>query len=343
MNSEPLIPSTPLTIAWNFTYVCNMGCKHCYSRTEQGKELTQGQQTRILKKFIRAKVMNINFGGGECLMRPSFFPIAQLAKEKGIGVALSSNGWLIDDAMARRLASLKVDVVNISIDSVDPQKHDNFRGTPGSFKKAITAISLLKKQGIRVKMMSVLSKLNYQEVEELVKLAETLKVDEIELKNYKPAGKGLTNSNQYDLKPIEWKKLYLKITDMQKSASISINLGAEPILCLLKRSVNSEDDKDLVNGSPCGKLSLCVKPNGDITPCVYMNLVIGNMLKDDLAYIWKNSAILRQLRCRKPEGKCKQCSHFRLCLGGCFSNSYNILGRMDAPDPHCWWQPKTDK
>jgi len=320
-----------------------MNCEHCYSRTEQGKELTQGQQSRILKKFIKAKVMNINFGGGECLMRPSFFPIAQLAKKNGISIALSSNGWLINDAMAQKLASLPIDVVNISIDSADPYKHNKFRSTPGSFKKAITAINLLKQQGIRIKMMSVLSRLNYQEVEELIKLAESLNVDEIEFKNYKPAGKGLANSSQYDLEPIEWKELYTKIIDMQKSASISINLGAEPILCLLGRSINNEDDKDLTSGSPCGKLSLCVKPNGDVTPCVYMNLVIGNMLKDDLPYMWKNSAILKQLRCRKPEGKCKQCPHFELCLGGCFSNTYNILGRMDGPDPHCWWQSKKDK
>lgn len=341
MKLDSSIPSAPLAIAWNFTYSCNMNCEHCYSRAEQGKELTQKEQLCALKKFIKAKIMSINFGGGECLLRPSFFPIAQLAKENNISVALSSNGWLINNIMARRLALLPVDVVNISIDSANFHKHDKFRATHGSFKKAVTAINLLKQQGVKVKIKSVLSKLNYQEIEKLIKLAETLSVDEIGFQSYKPAGKGLINRDKYDLTPAEWKEIYKKLITLQKCTKIvNINLDVEPIFCLFIKFQTNKKSKRLINGSSCGKLSLCVKPNGDITPCAFMNLVIGNILKDDLLYIWKNSPILYQLRYKKPRSKCKKCLRFKWCLGGCTSNAYNVLGYINAPDPHCWWQPK---
>lgn len=343
MKSNLTIPSAPLAIAWNFTYLCNMNCGHCYSRTERGRELTQKEQKYVLKKFIKAKVMSINFGGGESLLKPSFFSIAQLAKKNNISIALSSNGWLIDNAMAKRLSLLPVDVINISIDSADPNKHDKFRATQGCFKRAVSAIRLLKQKGLKVKIMSVLSRVNYREIEKLIKLAEKLKVDEIGFKNYKPAGKGFANRDRYDLSAVEWKKVYEKLIKLQSYSAVNINLGVEPVLCLLTNPRVDEENRKLINGSPCGKLSLCVKPNGDITPCAYINLVIGNILRDNLLSIWQNSPILYQLRNKKPSGKCKICPNFKLCLGGCFSVAYSITGRLDAPDPHCWWQPSINK
>jgi len=340
MNTGISIPSAPLSIAWNFTYSCNMNCEHCYSRTEQGKELTNEEQEYVTKQLIKAKILHINFGGGEPLIRPSFFFIAQLAKKFGIGISLSSNGWLIDNRVAKSLASIKVDVVSISIDSTNPEKHDKFRNCSGSFNRAIEAIKLLKQQGLKVKIFSVLSKINYKEVKELIKLAETLEVDELLFKNYKPAGKGLINVDRYDLTPQEWEKVYKKLIKFQRHSKVNIGLGAEPLLHLLSESPSENDEnQSLIRGAPCGKLSLCIKPNGDITPCAYVNLVLGNMLKDDLLYIWQNSPILYQLRNKKPTGKCTKCPNFEWCQGGCFAAAYNTSGCIDAPDPHCWWQP----
>lgn len=336
------IPSSPLSIAWNFTYRCNMNCEHCYSRTEQGKELSREEQEQVLKKLIESRVIQISFGGGEPLLCPHFLPIAQSAKENGINVALSSNGWLIDDIVTQNLLSIKIDAVNISIDSANQEMHDKFRNCPGGFNKAIGAVSLLKKYGLKVKIVSVLSRINYQEVENLTRLAEDLKVDELMFRNYKPAGKGLVSVDRYDLTPIEWKETYRKLIELQKYSKVNINMGigAEPILYLLTGFPADDGCQPLVHGSPCGKLSLCIKPNGDITPCAYMNLPLGNILKDGLLDVWQNSPVLYQLRHKEPKGKCVKCPSFKQCLGGCSSAAYNTSGCIDSPDPHCWWQPE---
>lgn len=342
MIKDSFLPVSPIAVAWNFTYSCNMNCEHCYSRTEKGKELSPEKKEYVLKKLIEAKVLQINFGGGESLLRPELFPLIRLAKKNNIDVAVSSNGWLINKKMAEKLLKVGVDCVNISIDSSNPNKHDKFRNTPGSFKRAVSAIKTLKKLGIKVKIFTVLSRLNFKEIEKIIKLAENLRVDEIVLKNYKPAGKGLINI-QYDLKPLEWKNLYLKLMKIKKRARVKINLGAEPILCLLKKipSETETENNFSIRGDPCGKLSLCLKPNGDITPCAYIsNVVLGNMLEDDLLRVWNYSPFLLKLRNKKPKGKCKLCPYFKVCMGGCFSIAYNLTGDINAPDPHCWWGGK---
>lgn len=335
------IPASPIAIAWNFTYSCNMNCDHCYTRTEKGKELSHKEKMLALEKMLESKVLQINIGGGEPLLSPSFFHIARHAKKNGMDVALSSNGSLIDEKMAKKIADSGVDCVNISLDSTDPQKHDKFRNFPGAFKKAISAIKFLKKYKVKVKIVSVLSRLNFKETEKIVNLGIRLKVNEVIFKNYKPSGKGLINLDQYDLTPKEWKKLYTKLFRLKRSSPVRINLGAEPILVLLEKTKRKKEDQILFSGNPCGTLSLCIKPNGDITACVYVKVIIGNIIKDDLLKIWHQSPFLLKVRNKKPEGKCKICPHFEKCLGGCFAVSYNLRGKINSPDPHCWWAPKT--
>ena len=92
----------------------------------------------------------------------------------------------------------------------------------------------------------------------------------------------------------------------------------------------------LVPGSVCGKLSLYVKPNGEITPCGFIPVPIGNILRDDFGKVWRESKLLGHLRNKAAAGKCSGCAKFSSCLGGCTARAYAVYGAWDAPDPHCW-------
>ena len=96
------------------------------------------------------------------------------------------------------------------------------------------------------------------------------------------------------------------------------------------------EDNPLVKGSTCGKLSLHLRPDGDLTPCGFIPLVVGNILRDDFEDIWYDSPILKQMRNKEAKGKCTGCDSFESCLGGCTARSFATTGDFNEPDPHCW-------
>ncbi|HEX9191846.1 MAG TPA: SPASM domain-containing protein, partial [Candidatus Deferrimicrobiaceae bacterium] len=79
-----------------------------------------------------------------------------------------------------------------------------------------------------------------------------------------------------------------------------------------------------------------VKPNGEITPCGFIPVTIGHILRDDFAEVWHHSKVLDHLRNKAATGKCTGCAKFSACLGGCTARAYAVYGAYDAPDPHCW-------
>jgi radical SAM protein with 4Fe4S-binding SPASM domain len=98
------------------------------------------------------------------------------------------------------------------------------------------------------------------------------------------------------------------------------------------------DETAMVKGSVCGKLSLNIKSNGDITPCGFIPSIIGNIVRDDLKEVWKNSQVLDKLRNKTAKGKCASCSDYAECLGGCSARALAMTGDFNNPDPHCWVQ-----
>ncbi len=326
------IPSAPLTINWAVTNRCNFGCKHCYSRSDTTKELAFDTLCELIKKISAAKVFSINFGGGEPVLRKDIFEIARFAADCGLAVSMNSNGFLINKNTALKLKEAGFRKVGISIDSPRAEVHDSFRGMRGSHGKATLALKHLKEVGIETSISSVICKINYNDIDGLIGHAISLGVHNINFHNFKCSGLGFTNKDELDLSPEEWKEFYLYVS-RQKSEVKNLHISLEdPIIASL--GLNNGDS--LVKGSVCGKLSLNIKSNGDITPCGFIPIVIGNLCNDDLVDIWDNSPVLDKLRNKTPKGKCQKCGHYSDCLGGCSARALALTGDINNADPHCW-------
>lgn len=324
--------SAPLTFNWTLSFQCNFSCAHCYSRDEHSAELSTSDIRRIIDTLAEKQVPFINFGGGEPLIRPDLYEITRYAVTRGLNVSMNSNGWLIDTEAAKAIRESGFKTVGISIDSAVPELHDDFRCMPGSFERAVGALDALRDGGVKTTMSSVISRMNYQSFRDLLQLARDHGVEQVYLHNLKCSGRGFTNREELDLSPQEWKAFYqeaLEVKAITKDIKISFD---DPVIA----SLPQYEENPLVAGSSCGKLSLHLRPNGDITPCGFIPLVVGNILRDDFDKIWYDSPVLNAMRNKKASGKCGGCDSFERCLGGCTARSYATTGEFSQPDPHCW-------
>jgi GeoRSP system radical SAM/SPASM protein len=295
-------------------------------------ELSFEMLCSLIDKLAAAKVFSVNFGGGEPLTRKDIFEVAAYASELGLAVSMNSNGFLIDRTMAQKLKKAGFKKVGVSIDSAKPEVHDAFRGIKGSHGRAIAALGYLKEAGIETSISSVICKINVGDIEGLIQQALSLGVGSLNFHNFKCSGLGFTNRDSLDLNPEEWREFYV-YTTAQKDKIKGLHISLEdPIIA----SLGYRNDEALVKGSVCGKLSLNIKANGDITPCGFIPIVVGNLCNDDLLKIWNDSPVLEMMRNKTPRGKCLKCGHYEDCLGGCTARALALTGDINNPDPHCW-------
>jgi AdoMet-dependent heme synthase len=324
---------SPLTINWAVTNRCNFKCRHCYSRTDPSDELDNKTLLTCIEKIVKAGVLSINFGGGEPLLRKDLLEIAAFSSGKGLRVSMNSNGYLIDRERAKGLKAAGFSKVGISLDSHVPDVHDGFRGIPGSHQKAVAALAHLREEGIKTSISTVICKINHTAIADLIAFAKEHRVHQLNFHNFKCSGLGYSNKDELDLSPAEWKEFYLAaMKAKERVTGMEISLD-DPIVASLGLNTGV---KTLVKGSVCGKLSLNIKSNGDITPCGFIPIVAGNIVTDDLKEIWINSPVLEKMRNKQPTGKCAACSDYDECLGGCSARALAMTGDINNPDPHCW-------
>jgi GeoRSP system radical SAM/SPASM protein len=286
-----------------------------------------------IEKIVKAGVLSLNFGGGEPLLRSDLQDIASFASQKGLRVSMNSNGYLVDGDRARSLKASGFSKVGISLDSHLPDVHDGFRGIRGSHRKAVAALAHLKDAGIKTSLSAVICRINHNAVHDLIAFALQHGVRQLNFHNFKCSGLGYSNKDELDLSAAEWKEFYVSAMKAKKDVKdLEISLD-DPIIASL--GMKTETDS-LVKGSVCGKLSLNIKSNGDITPCGFIPIVIGNIVKDDLKEVWYHSSVLDQMRNKKPTGKCASCGSYEDCLGGCSARALALTGDFNNPDPHCW-------
>ena len=327
-----IVLKAPLTINWAVNNTCNFHCRHCYSRVDTAAELDSATLCGCMAKVAAAGVMAVNFGGGEPLLRPDILEIARCASGLRMAVSMNSNGYLIDADRAAALKEAGFTKVGISIDSHEPALHDTFRGVEGSHERAVAALRHLRAAGIRTSISTVICTFNHTHVSELIQFATLHQVGQLNFHNFKCSGLGLANKDELDLTPEQWREFYreaLKAKGTVPGLDISLD---DPIIA----SLGLTDASKPVKGSVCGKLSLNIKSNGDITPCGFIPLVIGNIVNDDLKEVWRTSPVLYKMRNKQPKGKCAGCDSYEDCIGGCSARALAMTGDINSPDPHCW-------
>lgn len=332
MKTDVDILSAPLTINWSLSYQCNFTCSHCYSRDLEEEGLALEGIFTIVDLLAEKGVVFVNFGGGEPLIYSDLHQVAAYAVDAGLKVTMNSNGYLLSGAEAAKIAQIGFHSVGISIDSPHEEVHDRFRNRPGSFHRALAALDHLEGAGVPSTVSCVVNRQNVHDWEGMIELCRAHGAGTLYLHNYKCTGMGLVNMGDLDLDPEEWGRFYGRALEVKRKVrDITISFD-DPIMAALP----GYSPETAVPGSTCGKLSLHLKPNGDLTPCGFIPIVIGNIIDNEFDDIWFRSPVLERMRNRIPQGKCDGCSSYEACLGGCTARVFAMTGTFEEPDPHCW-------
>lgn len=349
----------PFLIVWNFTNMCNLRCMHCYQRAGAPlpDELTLEEKLRVVDELDRAGVASIAFSGGEPTIHPHFHKVLRETAKRGIHAAVATNGWLfanINELVKAKEEGLRY--VEVSIDSADPDKHDKFRGVKGSWERAVKTLENAVKLGMDHGMAVTITKLNIGEVKELLDLAEEIGVKRVIFFNFVPTGRGLDNM-WLDLDPVEREKFLRDIyLEMKRRPGLQIvstapqygrvalqaSSGQEvaPTHFMVSGDPVTKAVAEFVGGCGAGRIYAAIEPNGDVTPCVFLPVVVGNLRKQSFWDIWTKSLLFEQLRDRNNlKGFCKECPYKYIC-GGCRARAYGYYGDPLAPDPGCIYNLK---
>ena len=177
---------------WNLVRRCNLNCIHCYSLScdkDFPGELSTAEVFEVMDDLKAFRVPVLILSGGEPLLRPDIFEISARAKSMGFYVGLSTNGTLIDEARAERIAAVGYDYVGISLDGIG-DVHDRFRRQEGAFDAALRGMRLCHARGIKVGLRFTMTERNAHDLPALLDLMEREDVDKFYLSHLVYAGRG---------------------------------------------------------------------------------------------------------------------------------------------------------
>jgi radical SAM protein with 4Fe4S-binding SPASM domain len=353
---KPFVPGSPFLIVWDITYACNLNCKHCYANA--GKKLSNELDTEEAKQVIdqldKASVPIIAFSGGEPLVRQDIFELTKYAHDKGIYVALATNGTLISKKKAREMKHAGIEFVQISLDGSSKEIHDTFRGIDGVFDKAVQGIKNVVAEDFFVNIATTATQYNYKQIPEIIELSKKLQVKWFMMYNFVPTGRGEFIANN-DLDPDQREELLFTLWKKLKNETEINVLSTAPQFARVAIEHESADNNkiiptqfynphlsdklinlaEFIGGCGAGRFYMAIRPNGNIEPCVFFPLTIGNIINDDFETLWKSNPILKDLRDKnKEKGNCGNCKYRYYC-GGCRARAYSYLQDYLREDIGC--------
>jgi mycofactocin biosynthetic radical S-adenosylmethionine protein MftC len=317
----------PVNVTWEVTGICNLRCSHCLSDSgpERGDELTTRECLDLIQELSELKVFQVNIGGGEPFLREDFVDLLQSCHLKGIVTCVSTNGMVVDDSLARKLASLRCLYLQVSLDGASPCVNDAIRGG-GTFPRILSAIDCLSRNQVPFSINTVLTRLNFPELEDLRKLARSFGAD-LRVSRFRPSGRG--RDSRDSLGPskdqLEGFAEWLDLHDMVKTG--------DSFFCL------TSDSRRMKGLDMCGaaKMTCCISPTGEVYPCAFLQereFHAGSIRLTAFKEIWDNAPIFMRLRGLDVE-LCRVCPRFEHCRGGCPAMAHHTYGDISMPDPEC--------
>jgi len=329
----------PAGVLWDLTSKCNLRCRHCVvsAGEECSDELSFDDCCRLIDEFADFEVGQLILSGGEPMIRKDFFDIAEYAASKNIMIQVATNGTLIDEDVAEKLANIGARA-QVSLDSSVPEIHDDFRQSSGSWEKTVKGIKLLVKAGVPVTLAAAVTTMNIDNIPETYELGKELGVQTFRILPFVPSGRG-TGAYDLEVKPARMRELTEFL--LSKRESDGPEIAPMEFECTFRPIPEQEIEIDTDTRIGCdGAIGYCtVTSRGDVLPCNYFKGADVENVKDrSFRWIWDNSRFLnyfRSLKASDMKGECSRCQWLSVCRGSCIAANFTRRDIFQA-NCHCW-------
>jgi len=221
----------PRLIFWEVTKGCNLRCVHCRATATELASPTDLPTSRALDIIDQIAAFSnpiLVLSGGEPLYRSDIFQLASYAKDKGLRVALATNGTLVTREIARMIADSGVKRVSISLDGADAATHDTFRGIPGAFEAALHGFRNLKDVGMSVQINMTIARHNAAQLPSVLELAKNVGADALHTFLLVPVGCGVDIAEEQMVPPDEYERMLNWFYDRSLEGGIELKATCAP-------------------------------------------------------------------------------------------------------------------
>lgn len=239
-------------------------------------------------------------------------------------IFIVTNGILLKPKITAKLAELKIDNVQVSLDGSE-EIHNKIRGMPNAYRLTIYGLELLKEHKVNFSVRTTLSRINMGEIPYLLKISERLGCKHT-ISLALPSGKAKSFDKNIFISAKEQRTIYEKFQAIKNELPhVEFRIPFFEIL----------------EGKPrrclAGKSYFAIKSNGDIVGCKLLpEYIEGNVKRESVKEVWLNrNSFSRFRQFLIKDERCSVCKYFKMCNGGCRVTAQNLCGDFSARDPWC--------
>jgi len=345
-------------VVWNSTRTCNLRCRHCYMESDGQKyagELTTEEAKRFIDDLAEFRVPVLLFSGGEPLIRPDFFELAEYARDKGVRPTLSTNGTLITRDVAQQIKDLGVGYVGISLDGL-ADVNDMFRGVEGAYQRAMKGIENCVAVGQRVGLRFTINHHNIMELDKIFDFIEEKGINRVCFYHLVYSGRGGQMMDE-DVSAEESRRamdtIIARTKDFEarglKKEILTVDNHCDGVYMYLKaiaegNDAGAEQIKKLIGANGGNRSGIAfgeVDHLGYVHPDQFtQHHTFGNVRERKFGDIWQDMThpILAGLKDRKPllKGRCAKCQYLSWCNGNFRTRAEARTGDFWESDPSCY-------
>lgn len=305
---------------WEVVHTCPLDCRYCWLGDKTKiLPLPLEANKKIVDKLKNLGVKDIIFSGGDPLMYPDFFNLAEYAESLGFRLTL----WTVGQSSEEKLKAIcerKFDSVNLSIDSLDSSQNDFFRGQPGALERLLFTADYCRQHGKKVVIKIIVTRLNYRQLGEMIKFI-LQKGFKVSLGRFLPIGQAIHSSAFYLLNKDEKKEAMKELNNWREVAEVEIN------------GFNLSGG-GFLKACPAGQEVISILPDGRLSPCPLMKNLDPRLAKEwgENLPDWKEELNSGPwLMKSQGEKTCHACPVHDYCSRGClaaavaFNQGYDLL------------------
>ncbi len=350
-NPVPDFHQAPWVAIWEVSQACDLACLHCRASAQAARhplELTTEEGRDLLDQIRALQPPVLVFTGGDPLKRPDIFELVQYAAKIGLVPAFTPSATpLLTPEALERLAMAGLRRVALSLDGPDAATHDAFRGVSGSFDLTLRAAQAARQLGLELQINTTVRRSSRADLTRIASVVEQLGALVWSVFFLVPVGRALRSEM---LNGDEAEDVFATLLEIASRRKFAVRT-AEALhyrRYLLQHKEQGKHTAPLVWSPgyvPLGISDGCgfvfISHTGEVYPSGFLPVSGGNIRRQPLGEIYRNSPMFRELRERDQlKGKCGVCEFRKVC-GGSRSRAFAVTGDWMESDPSCSYIPKT--